>query len=75
MKLEFLVKKTLQISLDECRAYHPPPSLVASCGLHHEYENGSGKKIKRVEFQKRWKRRNAGMREKRGGNKSPYLGK
>jgi len=64
MKLEFLVNKTLQISLDERKACHPPPSLIARCGLHQEHENGSGEKNQRGGIQKRWKRRNVGMRER-----------
>lgn len=42
MKSEFLVNRTLQMSLGERRACHPPPSPIARCGLHQEYEGGSG---------------------------------
>ena len=46
MKLEFLVNRTLQVSLGERRTCNPPPmaSPIAWSGLHQEYENGSGKK-------------------------------
>ena len=67
MELEILANRTLLISLDECRACHPPPSLNTSCSLHREYENGSGKENKKGGIQKRGKRRNAGNEiEERG---------
>ena len=68
MKLEFLIGGTLQISLDERRACHPPPlaSPIAWSGLHQEYENGSGKKMKRVEFKNREEEERRDEGEERG---------